>query len=94
MAKAERGEPQTPVPNFPMDDSVRDTRMNNQRVLMSEFDADIAAKRDRTKAREDEVKSLRFSWPTGNKLTKQVGINVEGNYSNLKKCKECKFDFC
>ena len=80
MAKAERGEPQTPVPNFPAvsssssDDPSRDTRMNNQRVLMTDFDAERAAKRDRAKAREDEVKSLRFSWPKGNRLVHEVRI--------------------
>ena len=76
MVKADRGEPQTPVPNYPIaspDEPMRDTRMNNQRVLMSDFDADIASKRDKAKAREDEVKSLRFSWPPGNQLTKEVG---------------------
>ena len=86
MAKAERGEPQTPVPNFPSappsDEPMRDTRMNNQRVLMSEFDAEMAARRDRTKQREDEVKSLRFSWPPGNRLVDEVrSINHSINQS-------------
>jgi len=83
MAKADRGEPQTPVPNHPMavpDEPMRDTRMNNQRVLMSDFDADIASKRDKAKAREDEVKSLRFSWPPGNQLTKEIFYIIHAEY--------------
>ena len=49
MAKAERGESVTPVPNHPLEaaEPMRDTRMNNQRVLMSEFEADRQADRER-----------------------------------------------
>ena len=84
MAKAERGETiETPVPNFPSSSSaepMRDTRMNNQRELMVDYEASLKAKVERKRALEDEVKSLRHSWPSGNDLIHEHFYLVHAEY--------------
>ena len=81
MAKAERGEVmETPVPNFPAAEPMRDTRMNNQREYMADFESGIKAKADRKRALEDEVKSLRHYWPPGNALIKERFYLVHAEY--------------